>query len=102
MSEREDFNVSWVPGGAAGGPSPYCNNVNILPSFWDFTFEFSQMVPLGQQEDGSPLLSHEPVERLVMSPQHAKAFSEALVNSINQWEQQFGQLPTMNTSEERQ
>lgn len=101
MSETEDFNFSWAPGGAAGGPSPYCNNVNIFPSLWEFTFLFSQMVPLGQRDDGSPILSQEPVEKLVMSPQHAKAFSEALANSVNQWEQQFGQLPTVSPPEGR-
>lgn len=100
MSEIEDFNFSWAPGSAAGGLSPYCNNVNILPSLWEFTFEFSQMVPVGQGEDGNPLVSQEPVERLVMSPQHAKAFAEALAQSVNKWEQQFGQLPSVVPPEE--
>lgn len=84
------------PGGAIGGPSGYCNNAQVLSSLWDFTLEFAQLVPTEQVgEDGARMPALVGVGRIIMSPQHAKAFSRALARSVEQWENEFGEIPTL-------
>lgn len=92
MSEQGPFRLSLGPGGISGPPL-YSNNVQILLSTWDFTFEFSQLL-LGtpDEENQPPTLSVGAAQRIIMSPQHAKAFLNVLRENVAQWEQQFGEI----------
>lgn len=77
----------------ASVPSLYSNNAQILLSTWDITFEFSQLVlSAPEQENEQPSISVGTTQRIIMSPQHAKAFSMILQQDIQQWEQQFGEI----------
>jgi hypothetical protein len=92
MTEQGPFRFSLGPT-SSGGPPAYSNNVNILTSTWDITFEFSQLsLTASQEENQPPVVSADVVQRIVMSPQHAKAFSEVLRQNVSQWEQQFGEI----------
>jgi|SRR5215212_2678534 len=77
----------------ASAPSLYSNNAQILLSTWDMTFEFSQLLlSAPEQENEQPAISVGPAQRIIMSPQHAKAFSIILQRNVQQWEQQFGEI----------
>jgi hypothetical protein len=79
--------------GGATGPTTYANNVQILPSSVDLTFVFSQLVLTpGEKSTDPPDVSQTLVQRLIMSPQHAKLFLQLLQQNITQWEQQFGEI----------
>ena len=92
-----ESNPEWmlVPGGAAG-PNSYCNSVQISTSPWDITLELSVLVPIpADQPNGVPTVSKTVLNRLLMSPGHAKAFKDALTTSLEQWEDQFGEIPPL-------
>jgi hypothetical protein len=79
--------------GPTAGPSPYCNNAKITLSFFDFYIEFLQNVPvLGGQTGVPPENAPNLVQRIVMSPEHAKAFLELLGESVANYEKQFGEI----------
>jgi hypothetical protein len=79
--------------GGAAGLTSYANNVQILPSSVDFTFVFSQLVLTpGEKSTDPPDVSQALVQRLIMSPQHAKLLLGILEQNITQWEQQFGEI----------
>ena len=49
-------------------------------------------IPAPEQENEQPAISVGPAQRIIMSPQHAKAFSIILQRNVQQWEQQFGEI----------
>lgn len=60
----------------------YANQVLIGHTAFDFTINFIQMsVPTGKL-----------VAKVIMSPQHAKAFAEALEENISKYETSFGKV----------
>lgn len=67
--------------------SLYTNNANIQISYFDFRFEFRQLMP---GADGGIVV--ERMASVVMSPQHAKAFLGVLAENIRQYEEQFGAI----------
>ena len=85
---------SFAPGGGLSSPpSQYSNGAQIVISVWDFNFEFYHVVPIPSEQEGEPpTLSRSVVQRVVMSPQHAKAFSEILGQNVAAWEQQYGEI----------
>jgi hypothetical protein len=94
MAERGWGSVAERLGtGGASGPTTYANNVQILPSSVDLTFVFSQLVLTpGEAPTDPPNVSEALVQRLIMSPQHAKLFLQLLQQNITRWEQQFGEI----------
>ena len=58
----------------------------------DFTFDLTHVVPIAGSSSGAeaPKLSNFLVDRLVMSPQHAKAFLQVLTRNVAQWEKNWG------------
>ena len=60
--------------------SAYSNNVEIGTSPWDFRFIFFEFM---EDETGEPI--REKKARVVMSPQHARAFARVLNNTIERW-----------------
>ena len=98
MTEQGPIRFQLGSGGVST-PTQYSNNVQILLSSWDFTLELSQLI-LGapEQENQQPSISMGAAQRIIMSPQHAKAFSMILQQNVRQWEEQFGeiQLPPQN------
>jgi hypothetical protein len=93
--EQGGFRVSLGgrPANIVTGPSPYCNSAKIVISFFDFNFEFSQRVPVpGGQAGELSAVSANLIQRIVMSPEHAKAFLELLQRNVAEYEGQFGQI----------
>ena len=88
---------TWLPNNMNVTPSPslprYCNATNVMFSQWDVMFEFSQIVatPPGTPDD-APQVARHVVERLIMSPQHAKAFSQVLSENIKHFEAEHGEI----------
>jgi uncharacterized protein DUF3467 len=75
------------------GPSAYCNSAKVVISFFDFNFEFSQNVPVYRGQAGDlPAISANPIQRIVMSPEHAKAFLKLLRDSVANYEEQYGEI----------
>lgn len=64
----------------------YSNGVQVLMGQFDFSFLFSQNSPHENQKLGE----------ILMSPEHAKVFSNILVNNINQYESMFGEIPAVD------
>ena len=60
--------------------SAYSNHVEIGTSPWDFRFLFFEFM-----EDETGELIREKKARVVMSPQHAMAFSQVLNTTIANW-----------------
>ncbi len=87
---------AWTTSGAAEArlrsPGRYCNSVEILTTEFEFAIEFSQTVPV-RTEQGGLSIDRRFVERVVMSPHHAKAFSTMLSRFVNQFEAQHGPVP---------
>lgn len=94
MTEQGSGGLQFSLGsGGVSGPTLYANNAQILLSTWDVTIEFSQLVlSVPEQENQPPSVSVGPSQRVIMSPQHAKAFSVILQQNVRQWEQQFGEI----------
>ncbi len=92
--DRDVTGWSVVSGDDLYGQSHYSNGVEIFSTQWDFTIEFFHMVPSSSSEPGEqPTITRNMVERIAMSPSHAKAFMSILQGNIAQYEEQFGQLP---------
>jgi hypothetical protein len=93
VTEQGPFRLSLGSSGGVGGPTAYSNNVQLLLSSWDITFEFSQFALIPSEEEGQPpVASKIIVQRIVMSPQHAKAFLNILSENLDAWERQFGEI----------
>jgi hypothetical protein len=60
----------------------YSNMVNIIHGPFDFTINFVQVSP----PTGTV------VSRVIMSPQHTKAFLNALTDNIRKYENSFGKI----------
>ncbi len=80
-------NISWPTGGGLP-PATYCNAVRMGFSQWDFMIEFSQMVAIAapgdspDQADPDVTVVRHVIERMLMSPQHTKAFLSVLAANV--------------------
>jgi hypothetical protein len=64
----------------------YSNTVRISHTPFEFVIDFGRTLP-----DQPELIKI--VERIVMSPQHTKAFLQALEENMRRYEAQFGAIP---------
>lgn len=62
----------------------YCDQAMISHNPFGFTFDFAQQIP---QMNMLKILS-----RIAMSPEHTKAFSEALIDNLKKYEEKFGEI----------
>lgn len=82
----ESVNVDELPQQrAADYLSTYSNHVEIGFSPWDFKFLIFEVT---EGEDGE--IIREKKARVVMSPQHAVAFSRVLKSTVERWEKEHG------------
>jgi hypothetical protein len=100
-------NVPWNPQQPAGGmglpPALYSNAVQVTFSPYDLALNFFHLsvVPtLGEASGGDapaqPQVVAQSNQRVVMSPQHAKAFVRVLRENLEKYEAQFGALPDID------
>jgi Protein of unknown function (DUF3467) len=66
----------------------YANNVSMAISQWDISFAFGLLLDATENR----IVVRDSVS-VVMSPQHAKVFSQVLDRNIAIFEKQFGTLP---------
>ena len=76
-------------GGQQDHPTFYANNVALKTSIFDMTMEFGVMA-----EVQGDVLAVRNVATVIVSPQHAKAIAALLTNHVEEYEKQFGALPT--------
>lgn len=62
----------------------YANHVEIVGSLFDFALTFGQII----EGLDKPKIN----SRITMSPQHAKAFANALNSNIARYEETFGEI----------
>jgi len=103
-SEEQRFPIIRPPRGqVAAEATTYVNGVAITVSPWDFCLMFSRAIPtepladdpeaqLGQGRREVPLQG-EVVQRIVMSPEHAKAMATQLAENVAMYEDEFGPIP---------
>ncbi|MFY9578427.1 MAG: DUF3467 domain-containing protein [Gaiellaceae bacterium] len=85
-----EFN--WMPTNVqSAGPPRYSNSVLIWFSQSDVAFEFSQIYASGPA-GSPPTVQSVLIDRLVMSPQHAKSFFQLFRQQIEAFESQFGEI----------
>jgi hypothetical protein len=65
----------------------YSNTVRISHTPFEFVIDFGRTLP--EQPELIKI-----VERIVMSPQHTKAFHQALEENVRRYESQFGAITT--------
>ncbi len=96
MAEQGQGGVEFSSGPSGTGVDSlplYSNSVQIQLSSWDLSFEFAQLSFIRNEQEGQPATAAvKAVQRIVMSPQHAKAFSEILRQNVEEWEKQFGEI----------
>ena len=87
--------LTWINPQPSAPPSRYCNAVEIRVGAWELQFEFSQLTPVftGQPPGEEVQLTKQVIERIVMSPQHAKAFQKILNENVSAYEKMFGEFP---------
>jgi len=71
--------------------SLYSNNVSMTITPWDVVFAFGE-----NQSVKDSILLVELHTRIVMSPQHAKIFSQVLATQISKYEETFGPISIPN------
>ncbi|MCC8102940.1 MAG: DUF3467 domain-containing protein [Lachnospiraceae bacterium] len=69
----------------------YANSLTVVNTFFDFCLSFKKDNIISEDEEQKTIT--EEVARIRMSPQMAKAFSLLLQNNIQNYEQQFGEIP---------
>lgn len=73
---------------APGILSYYANSVDILMSVYDFVLTIGQM-----RASGDDTVVVEQQARIIMSPQHLKAFARLLVQKVEEYETEVGIIP---------
>ena len=97
MAEQQwQFPMPFASGAAVDATGSYCNDVLVNTSVWDFMFDFRQMYVMGQAQPGeAPPIGLRVAARIIMTPQHAKAFASILAQTISSYEEAFGEIPDL-------
>jgi hypothetical protein len=71
----------------------YANSFQVGHNAFEFLLDFGQVAPESEKTQVHT--------RIITSPVYAKAFSEVLKESVNQYEQTFGVIPKDSESSEK-
>jgi hypothetical protein len=82
--------------GVGQEPGRYVNAVQMRSSQWDVAIDFQHHFAASGSQGENPQVLAQNVARVVMSPQHAKALALALQTTVEQWEERFGALPSVD------
>jgi hypothetical protein len=100
-------NLPWNPQQPALPPMMYANAVQVMFSPWDLMLDFIQLAAVQQMTEGEngeqrteTVTATQGVQRVVMSPQHAKAFLRILKENLDNYEKLYGEIPTITVGEE--
>ncbi len=87
---KEEISVAGMRRQRVGGmPVIYASSIDIAYSVFDFMITLTLHDPTGP----ASAVAHE-VGRVILSPQHAKAFGDLLRAKVEEYERRFGPLPT--------
>ena len=67
----------------------YANSVELRISNWDFRFRFGEIIDDHQQDESGNVIER---VRIIMSPQHTKAFLAVLTDNVRKYEATFGEI----------
>lgn len=111
MAINEERSPLFYQGAQASPPEPptnYVNGVAITVSPWDFCLLFLRGLPNQPLSEATEVeviegrgrrpLDAEVVQRIVMSPEHAKSMAARLQENVVLYEQEFGEIPTVPLS----
>lgn len=103
-SQFENPPIVWQTGTSNSADPRYTNGVQVMYSPWDFHVYFVRATPTLKQIDGAQTIEtgEQVVDRVVMSPQHAKAFLEVLRDNVQKYESQHGEIPVVSIDEAEQ
>jgi len=76
-------------------PVLYCNAVRMGMTVWDISMDIGQAASTEVVQPGPGQPAMVPVDykvRIVMSPQHAKALAQLLLQNVQQYENLFGEV----------
>jgi len=103
MATEEGFRIVRPPRAQPSEPTTYINGVAVTVSPWDFCLMFSRAIPTdplvndpqAQVGEGrrEVAMQGEVVQRIVMSPEHAKAMAAQLTQNVVLFESEFGPIP---------
>jgi hypothetical protein len=79
-------------GQASDAPILYANTTRVGSSFFDIQMHFGETVQISRSEE----LTRARVI-VVMTPEHAKAFADLLLKTLDDYEGQFGKLRRLPT-----
>jgi len=85
-TEVKRVKINWVRLDSSV-PSIYANQVELHATNWDFRFRFGEAFDI--QTENATVLER---TRIIMSPQHAKAFLNALSDNVRKYEAAFGEI----------
>lgn len=74
----------------------YSDVVRIAFSSYTVSFELAQLIPPDNSNNNKARI----VDRIIMSPGHAKAFYEVLGENLKKYESHFGEITTYEKVEE--
>jgi hypothetical protein len=106
-AERSPLLYQGVQASPPEPPTNYVNGMAITVSPWDFCLLFIRGLPnqpLSETEvevvEGQRrgALDTEIVQRIVMSPEHAKSMVARLQENVALYEHEFGEIPTIPTA----
>ncbi len=109
MASEEGFRVVRPPRASLSSePTTYVNGLAIILSPWDFNLLFSRALPtepLSKDPEARPTVrgrravlmggDAEVVQRIVMSPEHAKAMAAQLAENVALYEREWGGIPAI-------
>jgi Protein of unknown function (DUF3467) len=107
MASKEQFPLLYqgAPTVLPTLPTNYVNGVAITVSPWDFCLLFIRGLPnqpLSEAQDAEIVggrrrgpLEAEIVQRVVMSPEHAKSMVARLQENVELYEGEYGEIPTI-------
>jgi len=90
MIQEKQINIELTEKEAEG---IYSNFVLISHSAAEFIIDFTRMLP------GVP--KTKVFARIIMTPQHAKSFSEALKENISKFEKEFGEIKMLEKQRQK-
>jgi hypothetical protein len=69
----------------------YANSLNIFWSQWDFLFQFHHNFII-MPDESDPAFARDAVSRVVISPQHAKALLNVMIEQVAKYEEKYGEI----------
>lgn len=84
------------PGADVPSALQYVNSATMALSQWDVSISFRLQHAVADSTGANVGIASDEVVQVVMSPTHAKVLAHLLERTITEWEQKFGDLPSVD------